>query len=189
MGSRRKDLWLNPAVWSIAVYRLGNRLHTHPPTALLRVPLKIVSFILAKLCVIVMEMDIDPQATIGGGLNISHIGGVHINPGAVLGRNCNLTHRITIGASAMGRSGIPIVGDDVYIGTGAVLVGRIKVGNGARIAANTLVMTNVPAGATVMGVPGRIVMRSAPKPSTVPATASVEEAEPAASATRTADVE
>jgi serine O-acetyltransferase len=54
------------------------------------------------------------------------------------------------------------VGDDVYIGTGATLVGKIKVGNGAKIAANTLVMSNIPAGATVMGVPGRIIMR-APK--------------------------
>jgi serine acetyltransferase len=52
------------------------------------------------------------------------------------------------------------VGNGVYIGTGATLVGKIKIGDGAKIAANTLVMTNVPAGATVMGVPGRIVMRA-----------------------------
>lgn len=60
----------------------------------------------------------------------------------------------------MGRQGVPVVGDDVYIGTGATLVGKIKIGNGAKIAANTLVMSNIPAGATVMGVPGRIVMRA-----------------------------
>lgn len=163
-GERGKALWLNPAVWSIACYRLGNWLYVRRPTAVVRIPLKIVSFLFTRFCVIFMEMDIDPQATIGGGLHISHIGGVHINPGAVLGRNCNLTHRITIGASALGRVGIPIVGDDVYIGTGAVLVGKIKIGSGAKIAANTLVMTNVPEGATVMGVPGRIVMRPKPKP-------------------------
>lgn len=162
-GYSGKDLWLEPAIWSIASYRLGNWLHVGKPNPILRSPLKLISFLLTKFCLIFMEMDIDPQATIGGGLYIGHIGGVHINPGAVLGRNCNLTHRITIGASAMGRSGIPIVGDDVYIGTGAVLVGKIKVGSGAKIAANTLVMTNVPEGATVMGVPGRVVMRPQPK--------------------------
>ncbi len=108
-----------------------------------------------------MEMCIDPQATIGPGLYIGHIGGVHINPQAVLGRNCDLAHRVTIGTSAMGRQGAPILGDDIYIGTGATLVGRIKVGNGAKIAANTLVIGNVPAGATVMGVPARIIMRPA----------------------------
>ena len=107
-----------------------------------------------------MEMCIDAQATIGPGLYIGHIGGVHINPQAVLGRNCDLAHRVTIGTSAMGREGAPVLGDDVYIGTGATLVGKIKIGNGAKIAANTLVISNVPAGATVMGVPGRIVMRA-----------------------------
>ena len=56
---------------------------------------------------------------------------------------------------------MPTLGDNVYIGTGAVLIGKIRVGSGAKIAANTLVMTNVPEGATVMGVPGRIVMRAA----------------------------
>ncbi len=50
---------------------------------------------------------------------------------------------------------------DFISGTGATLVGKIKVGNGAKIAANTLVISNIPAGATVMGVPGRIIMRPA----------------------------
>ena len=93
-----------------------------------------------------MEMCIDPQATIGGGLYIAHIGGVHINPQAIVGRNCDIAHRVTIGASAMGRQGAPVLGDNVYIGTGATLVGKIKIGSGAKIAANTLVITNVPRG-------------------------------------------
>ncbi len=164
-GYAGKGLWLNPAVWSIACYRLGHWVHVEKPNALLRLPLKIVSFVFTFFCVVFMEMDIDPQAEIGGGLYIGHIGGVHINPGAVLGRNCDLAHRVTIGASAMGRKGLPVLGDDVYVGTGATVVGKIKVGSGAKIAANTLVMTNVPEGATVMGVPGRIVMR--PRPAAV----------------------
>jgi serine O-acetyltransferase len=159
-GCRGKDLWLNPAVWAVASYRLSNWLHVERPAALIRIPLKLLSFILVKSCVVVLEMDLDPQATIGGGLYIGHTGGVHINPGAVLGRNCDVAHRVTIGASAMGRQGVPTLGDGVYVGTGATLVGKIKIGSGAKIAANTLVMSNVPAGATVMGVPGRIVMRA-----------------------------
>ena len=159
-GYQGKDLWLNPAVWAIASYRLSNWLYVDKPIALIRIPLKLFSFVSVKWCVVFMEMDLDPQATIGGGLYIGHIGGVHINPGAVLGRNCDVAHRVTIGASAMGRKGAPVVGDDVYIGTGATLVGEIKIGNGAKISANTLVISNIPAGATVMGVPGRIVMRA-----------------------------
>lgn len=161
-GYSGRALWLEPAVWSIAAYRLSHWLQVDPPNALVRIPLKILAFFAVKFCLVFMEMDIDPQANIGGGLYIGHIGGVHINPGAVLGKNCDLAHRVTIGASAMGRGGIPVLGDEVYVGTGAVLVGKIRVGDGAKIAANSLVITNVPAGSTVMGVPGRIVMR--PKP-------------------------
>jgi serine O-acetyltransferase len=112
-------------------------------------------------CEIFMEMCIDAQATIGEGLYMNHIGGIHINPGAVLGKNCAIAHRVTIGTSAMGRAGAPTIGDNVYVGTGATIVGKIRIGDNAKIAANTLVIANVPAGATVMGVPGRVIMRSA----------------------------
>jgi serine O-acetyltransferase len=167
-GYQGGELWLNPAVWAIACYRLANWLIVSPPPAVLRIPLKVISFAARKWCEIVIEMHLDPHATIGGGLYIGHIGGVHINPLAVIGKNCDIAHRVTIGASAMGRKGAPVLGDEVYIGTGATLVGRIKVGSGAKIAANTLVMTNIPEGATVMGVPGRIIMR-APKMVATPA--------------------
>jgi serine O-acetyltransferase len=172
-GDSGKELWLNPAVWAIGCYRLANWLNTSPPTAIIRIPLKLVSFVATKWCEIFIEMHLDPCATIGGGLYIAHIGGVHINPQAVLGKNCDVAHRVTIGASAMGRKGAPVLGDEVYIGTGATLVGKIKIGNGAKIAANTLVMTNVPDGATVMGVPGRIIMRP-PKVVATPVAEAVE---------------
>lgn len=173
MGYRGRQMWMNPAVWSIACYRLGNWLYRTRPPVLVRVPLKLVSYVANLGCELLLEMCIDPQATIGPGLYIGHIGGVHINPQAVLGSNCDLAHRVTIGASAMGRGGVPVLGDEVYIGTGATLVGKIRIGNRAKIAANTLVISNVPAGATVMGVPGRIVMRApvSTKPSSTPSAA------------------
>jgi len=160
-GYHGRELWLDPAVWAIACYRLGNWLLTAKPSFPVRIPLKLVSFVGNKFCEVFMEMCIDPGASIGGGLYVGHIGGVHINPEAVLGKNCDIAHRVTIGASAMGRKGIPVLGDNVYVGTGATLVGKIRIGSGAKIAANTLVMTNVPDGATVMGVPGRIILRPA----------------------------
>lgn len=167
-----KHVWMNPAVWAIASYRLGNWLHTNKPFVLIRIPLKVVSVAANMFCEVFMEMCIDTAATIGEGLYIGHIGGVHINPGAVLGKNCNLAHRVTIGTSGMGRKGAPIIGDEVYIGTGAALIGKIKVGSRAKIAANTLVMSNVPEGATVMGVPGQVMMqpaKAAPTPAQVAA--------------------
>jgi serine O-acetyltransferase len=162
-GGTSKELWLNPAVWAIGCYRLGNWLNVDPPFFLIRIPLKVISLLANKFCEVFMEMCIDSCATIGTGLYIAHIGGVHINPQAIIGSNCDIAHRVTIGASAMGRQGAPTIGNDVYIGTGAALVGKIRVGNGVKIAANSLVMSNIPDGATVMGVPARIIMR-APKP-------------------------
>ena len=58
----------------------------------------------------------------------------------------------------MGREGVPVLGDNVYVGIGAALVGHIKIGSGAKIAANTLVIDDVPQGATMMGVPGRVLL-------------------------------
>src|SRR5271168_4683817 len=173
MGHKGRQLWLNPAFWAIAIYRFGNWLYRANPFVLVRVPLKIVYFFAYMFSEVVMEMCLDPQATIGGGLYIAHIGGIHINPQAIIGKNCDIAHRVTIGASAMGRQGSPVLGDKVYIGTGATLVGKIKIGSGAKIAANTLVITNVPEGATVMGVPGRIIMRP-PKPAATPALSAAE---------------
>ncbi len=159
-GYGTKALWLNPAVWAIGCYRLGNWTYVARPVWPIRIPLKLASFLANKFCEVFMEMDLDPQASIGDGLYIGHIGGIHINFQVVIGRNCDIAHHVTIGASAMGRQGAPTIGHDVYIGTGATLVGKIRIGNSAKIAANTLVITNVPEGATVMGVPGRIIMRA-----------------------------
>jgi serine O-acetyltransferase len=157
-GSGGKELWLNPAVWAIGCYRLGNWLNAATPSWPIRIPVKLISFVANKFCEVFMEMCIDAQATIGEGLYISHIGGVHINPQAVIGKNCDIAHHVTIGASAMGRKGAPVIGDNVYIGTGATVVGQISIGSGAKISANTLVISNVPEGATVLGVPGHIIM-------------------------------
>ncbi len=157
-GETGKDLWLNPAWWTVAVYRLRSWVHAARPAWPVRLPVVAFCFLANKFCEIFMEMVISPRAVIGEGLYIGHIGGVHISPYAVIGKNCDIAHRVTIGMAAIGRQGAPEIGDNVYIGTGATLVGRIKIGDGARIAANTLVLDDVPAGATVMGVPGRVMM-------------------------------
>lgn len=157
-GDFGRDLWLNPVVWAIACYRLSKWVSEGKPFWLIRIPLRLVLVFANKFCEVFLQMGISPRATIGEGLYIGHIGGVIISQHAVIGKNCDISHRVTIGVSAMGRQGAPVIGDDVYIGTGATLIGKIKVGDGAKIAANTLVIDDVPEGATVIGVPGRIIM-------------------------------
>jgi serine O-acetyltransferase len=157
-GDHGKELWLNPALWAIACYRLSNWINVAKPVWLIRFPLKLVLFCANKFCEVCMQMCISPRATIGEGLYIGHIGGVIISQFAVIGKNCDIGHRVTIGVPALGRPGAPTIGDRVYIGNGATLVGKIRIGNGARIAANSLVIDDVPEGASVMGVPGRIII-------------------------------
>jgi serine O-acetyltransferase len=162
---RHGDDWprlaLNPSLWLIFWYRWGYWLYNENRNRCLRLLLRPWYFCGSLLFEIFMGMRLDPSAKIGPGLYIGHYGGIRINMDARIGENCNLTHNVTIGTAGLGKRGAPHIGNNVYIGTGATVVGRISVGDGARVAANTLVTRNVPAGATVMGVPGRIVKHAA----------------------------
>jgi len=154
---RRIDVWVNPAFWAIAWYRFGTFVYRGTLPRILRTPLKIVHFAGGLFCEALLQMRLPPNAEIGGGLCISHVGGVVLHPRVVIGRNCDLSHQVTIGTAGLGRTAVPRIGHDVSIGAGAVLIGDIQIGDGAHIAANSLVNRDVPAGATVMGVPAKIV--------------------------------
>jgi len=100
-----------------------------------------------------------PRATkIGKGLRISHFGGVVINYNATLGVNCYLSHNVTIGQVLAGsKMGCPHIGNRVWIGPGAVLVGNISIGDDVLIAGNAFVNEDVPAGSMVIGNPAKVI--------------------------------
>ncbi|MBN1564434.1 MAG: serine acetyltransferase [Anaerolineae bacterium] len=101
-----------------------------------------------------------PGTSIGPGFRIIHIeaGGIVIHPKAVIGSNCTLFHGVTIGRMFRGpRDGEPQIGDDVFIGPGAKVLGNISVGHRAAIGANAVIIDDVPDDAAVVGVPGRVV--------------------------------
>lgn len=154
---RRMEVWVNPAFWAIAWYRLGTFIYRGNLLRILRAPLKIAHFAGSILCEALLQMRLPPNAEIGGGLCISHVGGVVLHPRVVIGKNCDLSHQVTIGTAGLGRTAVPRIGNNVSIGAGAVLIGDIQIGDGAHIAANSLVNRDVPPGATVMGVPAKIV--------------------------------
>jgi serine O-acetyltransferase len=103
---------------------------------------------------------IDRHTRVGEGLHVVHAHGVRIHPNAVIGARCGIMNDVTIGLSHTNEA--PRIGDDVFIGAGAKILGPVTVGNGAIIAANTLVITDVPAGATIVGVPGRVLPTARP---------------------------
>lgn len=103
-------------------------------------------------------IDISRDARIGAGLYIGHFGGIVVNAAVAIGNNCNLSHGVTLGRINRGdRAGCPTIGDDVYIGPGAKILGRISIGDRAAIGANAVVIEDVPADVAVGGVPARVI--------------------------------
>jgi len=98
------------------------------------------------------------QTRIGSGFYIVHFGGIVISARTVLGRNVSISPGVVIGRSVRGpRRGNAVIGDNVYIGPGAKVIGKVRVGDNVAIGANCVVTKDVPDKAVVVGVPGRVI--------------------------------
>ena len=143
-------LLLYPGVHAIAAHRLANRLHKKGHTFTARAISQAARF--------ATGIEIHPGATIGKGLMIDHGMGVVIGETAEIGDNCTIYQGVTLGGTGkdMGKRH-PTLGNNVMIGSGAKVLGPIKIGDNARVAANSVVLKEVPENSTVVGIPGRIV--------------------------------
>ena len=134
---------------AIKIYRIANKLYK------LRIP--ILPKILYRLIYILNNCHVHYSTEIGEGTNIGYGGiGVVIHKNATIGKNCMISSCVTIG----GRSNIkqlPVIGDNVYIGTGARVLGDVKIGDNVIIGANAVVIESVPNNCTVAGVPAKII--------------------------------
>lgn len=102
-------------------------------------------------------IEIHPGATIGRKFFIDHGMGVVIGETAEIGNNCLLYQGVVLGGTSLGKKKRhPTLENNVVVGAGAILLGAIKVGDNARIGAGSVVLSDVPPGATVVGIPGRI---------------------------------
>lgn len=146
--------WLTqPSFWAVAVYRFG-RWTIHSPRCV-RLTAHFIYYACYSAVRIATGIDIPRQASFGPGLLIHHFGGVVVNPGVTVGARCVMRQGVTIGARD--ESGNPNLGDDVYIGAYAQILGPVAVGNGAKLGAMAVVITDVPPGATAVGNPARIL--------------------------------
>lgn len=102
---------------------------------------------------VVGGVSIPLRCQIGGGLQMPHTNGIVINVGATIGYNCDIYQQVTIGEM---RGGCPKVGNSVFIGPGAKILGAVTIGDGACIGANALVIKDVPAGARVFATAAEI---------------------------------
>ena len=104
------------------------------------------------------NVDIHPGATIGRRFFIDHGAGVVIGETADIGDDCTLYHGVTLGGTTWNKGKRhPTLGQGVVVGAGAKILGAIRIGDGARIGANSVVIREVPAGRTAIGVPARLV--------------------------------
>lgn len=104
-------------------------------------------------------IEIHPGATLGAGILIDHGMGVVIGETAQIGNRVTIYHGTTLGGTGKDK-GIkrhPTVGDNVVIGAGAKVLGNINIGSNSKIGSNSVVLNDVPKGATVVGIPGKVV--------------------------------
>jgi serine O-acetyltransferase len=119
-----------------------------------------LAHLLQNRCSVRFGVDIHPGAVIGSGIMIDHGTGIVIGETARIGNNVSMLHGVTLGGSGCaGGDRHPRIGSGVLISAGAKILGPVRVGDGAKVGAGSLVLGDVPAHATVAGVPARVVGR------------------------------
>lgn len=156
----RRAFLKEQSIWAIWIYRFGRRLIKRRPGLIRNIQLKIY-WALFRIVETLTGISLPLNAQIGPGLRIYHFGNIFIHSGAILGRNCTLRQGVTIG-NRHADEGAPVIEDDVEFGAYAQALGRIKIGSGAKIGAMSLVLYDVPAGTTVVGIPARPVSSGTP---------------------------
>ena len=148
--SRLEVLLLYPGVHAVLYHRLAHWLHLHR----LKFPARCVS----QWSRFWTGIEIHPGAKLGRRLVIDHGMGIVIGETAEIGDDCLLYHGVTLGGTGKDQGKRhPTVGNNVMISTGAKVLGPFRVGDNARVAANAVVLGEVPDNATAVGIPARII--------------------------------
>lgn len=153
------DIW-RQGIWVLCVYRFGRWRYKVP--GIWRKPLSLVYKLLKITSQVLTGIDLPCEATVGRRLTIEHFGGIVVSGDTVIGDDVVIRNGVTIGLKRKGERGAPVIGNGVDIGSGAKILGAIRIGNGAVIGANAVVLTDVPDHALAVGIPARIVLRTAP---------------------------
>jgi serine O-acetyltransferase len=148
----------NQSLWVILSYRSGRWVRTKFNIPVIRFILKISTRIIHEILCLLTSIQIPFETKIGPGLYIGHNGMLIINSLAIIGANCNIGVGVVIGQGGRGeKKGNPVIGDFVYIGVGAKIIGNIRIGDNVAIGANAVVTKDVPPNATVAGIPAKII--------------------------------
>ncbi len=143
-------------VWAIVVHRIGAYFNRNSTPVIAPIG-RFICFFLKKFVEMTTGISISFETCIGPGFYIGHFGNIVVYKDVIIGKNCNIAQGVTIGVLGVGKKGSPKLGDNVYIGAGAKVLGDIRVGNNVRIGANAVVLHDVPDNATVVGIPAKVI--------------------------------
>lgn len=139
--------------WAVFQYRIAHFVYQ------LRVPvlkqiLQVFCLLWQKGIEIITGISIPSSSEIGHSFYIGHFGGIILNAKTIIGNNCNISQGVTIGVSGKGENrGVPIIGNNVYIGANVVVAGKIVVEDNALLGACSLINSNVTGNSVMVGVP------------------------------------
>ena len=155
--SAAATILLSQGFWASCVYRPCHALVDWMPAGMPRVAAKTLAAMLQKVMEIITGICLPRDAHIGGGLYLPSFGGVILGRGSI-GENCTIEQNVTLGIAGKGEErGLPTIGNRVFIGAGAMIVGKITIGDDCYIFPGSVVTRAVPPRAVVMGYPAKIM--------------------------------
>jgi serine O-acetyltransferase len=150
--------WGAQGFWVMLVYRFGRWRYGVRP-ALLRRVFSLVYKILYKLVQILTGVEFPCEVQVGRNFVIDHFGGIVVSGFARFGDNCRIRNGVVVGLARVDDPCAPTIGNDVDIGAGAKLLGRITIGDNVLIGANAVVVRDVPPNSVAVGVPAVVKPR------------------------------
>jgi serine O-acetyltransferase len=150
--------WSAQGFWVMIVYRFGRWRYGVRPV-LVRKLFSLVYRVLFKFAQIVTGIELPCEVELGRKFVIDHFGGIVISGYAKFGSNCRIRDGVVVGLRHIDDTRAPIIGDNVDIGSGAKLLGPIRIGNNVLIGANAVVLVDVPDNCIAVGVPAVVKPR------------------------------
>jgi serine O-acetyltransferase len=146
--------------WALQIYRFGHIRYKFS-TKIIRYPLGIIHILLNKISEILFGITIGVEAKIGKRLVIEHFGAIVIHGKTVIGDDCIIRQGVTIGNKTMNKPhDAPTLGNNVNVGAGAKILGKVIIGNNVDIGANAVVINDVPDNYIAVGVPAKLINKS-----------------------------
>ncbi len=153
-AGKAQELITSQGVWATTVMRYGQWVYSGRRTPL-GAPARLAYKAAQKAVEVATGISVPASCDIGPGFYIGHFGTIIVHPETHMGRGCSIGQGVTLGTRGQGDHGVPRLGDNVYVGAGAKVLGGVRLGDNASVGANAVVVKDVPADHVAVGIPAR----------------------------------